>query len=81
MPDQEQVQFSSPHAATAVAPATASLALNEPDNETAEAMRRTFEEIGSSSSRIVKRLERLNSLAQEIYCELDATTKALSSHG
>ncbi len=54
---------------------------DELDAEAAETMRRTFEEMSFSSSRIVKSLEQLNALAQEIYCELDATTKALSLRG
>ena len=72
MSDKDPSQFTE-----AISPVV-SAASNEPDAEVAETMRRAFEEIGSSSFRIVRSLERLNSLAQETYCELGATTKALS---
>ena len=61
-------------------PLSHSAAESGTDLELAEAMRQTFEEIGSSNSRIVESLDRLNKLALEIYGELDATTKALSLH-
>lgn len=79
MLNQEQVQPSLP-----VAPEAASLvnsAASESDNQLAETMRLAFEEISASSSRIVQSLERLNALAQETYCELDATRRALSLQG
>jgi hypothetical protein len=79
MSDVEQAQSLLQSAPKTVTLAAASAA-NEPDAEFAETVRQTFEEISSSSARIAKSLERLNALAQETYCELDATRRALSLH-
>ena len=70
MSDKEQSQPSLLH----FDPSTIPL----PDEELAETVRQAFEEINSSSFRIAKSLKRLNSLAQETYCELDATRRILS---
>jgi hypothetical protein len=80
MSNEEQAQSLLPSAPKTVTLAVTSV-VSEPDAEFAETVRRTFEEIGSSSVRIAKSLERLNALAQETYCELDATRRALSLHG
>lgn len=81
MSDEEQVQLSPTQVAAETAFSARSPMSDELDAEAAEAIRRIFEEMSFSSSRIVKSLEQLNALAQEIYCELDATTKALSLRG
>ena len=46
--------------------------------EPEEAIQRAFEEIAASSSRILKSIERINSLAEETFNELNATKRALS---
>lgn len=79
MLNQEQIQPSLP-AASEAASSVENSAAGESDNQLAETMRLAFEEISASSSRIVQSLERLNALAQETYCELDATRRTLSSH-
>ena len=79
MLNQEQIQPSLP-AASEAASSVENSAASESDNQLAETMRLAFEEISASSSRIVQSLERLNALAQETYCELDATRRTLSSH-
>jgi len=80
MSDEEQAQ-SLLQSAPKIVTHAGNSAASEPDAEFAETVRRTFEKISSSSARIAKSLERLNALAQETYCELDATRRALSLHG
>ncbi len=81
MSDEEQMQPSLLHSTPESAATAENSAFNDHDVELAETVRQMLEEIGSSSSRIAKSLERLNSLAQETYCELDATRRALSLRG
>lgn len=50
----------------------------EPGAEPEEAIQKAFEEIAASSSRILGSIERLNSLAEETYNELNTTKRVFS---